>query len=263
MSYEFIKVEKKERVTIITINRPEVMNAIHPPASQEMDAAFNEFADDPESWIAILTAAGEKAFSAGNDLKWQAQHGGKAVQEGMKGLRGGFGGITHRFDLFKPIIAAVNGLALGGGFECVMACDIIVAAENAFFGLPEPTVGLMAGGGGVHRLPRAVPYHVAMGMMFTAQRLTTQEALKMGLINEVVPLDKLMSAVDGWVERIMACSPISIRATKEASVKGFDMGLEQALTVNFPIQVAMKDTEDFVEGPKAFAEKRKPQWKGR
>ena len=154
MPYEFIKLEKKEHLTILTINRPEVMNALHPPACKEMDDVFNEFCDDPDAWVAIVTGAGDRAFSAGNDLKWQAQQGGDAVRKGLDSLRGGFGGNTKRFDCFKPVIAAVNGLALGGGFEVVLACDIIVASENASFGLPEPTVGLMAGAGGVHRLPR-------------------------------------------------------------------------------------------------------------
>ncbi len=263
MGYEFIKVEKKEHVTIITINRPEVMNALHPPASKEMDDAFNEFADDPNAWIAILTGAGDKAFSAGNDLKWQALHGGEALREGMKNLKGGLGGITLRFDLFKPLIAAVNGLALGGGFECALACDIIIASDKASFGLPEPTVGMIAGAGGVHYLPRAIPYHLALGMMLTARRISAQEALQMGLINQVVPHDQLMSAVDEWVAKILACSPLAIRASKQAALQGLAMPLEQAARTVFPAQVTLYQSQDFVEGPKAFAEKRKPQWLGR
>jgi enoyl-CoA hydratase/carnithine racemase len=263
MSYQFIKVEKKEHVTTITINRPEVMNAMHPPASKEMDEAFNDFAADPEAWVAILTGAGDRAFSAGNDLKWQAQHGGEALRKEMQGLKGGLGGITLRFDLFKPIIAAVNGLALGGGFECVLACDVVLAAEHASFGLPEPTVGMVAAMGGVHRLPRAVPYHLAMGMMLTAGRISAQEALQMGLVNQVVPREQLMATAENWAEKILACSPMAIRASKEATRKGLGMPLEEAARTVFPGQHALYQSEDFSEGPKAFAEKRKPQWKGR
>ncbi len=263
MAFEFITVEKKEHLTIITINRPEVMNALHPPASREMDNVFNEFAGDPDAWVAILTGAGDRAFSAGNDLKWQAQHGGAALREGMQNLKGGLGGIAFRFDLFKPLIAAVNGVALGGGFECALACDIIIAAENASFGLPEPTVGMIAGAGGVHYLPRAIPFHQAMGMMLTARRISAQEALQIGLVNQVVPLEQLMPTALTWAEKILACSPLAIRATKEAAFKGMSMPLEQAARTRFPGQVALYQSEDFVEGPKAFAEKRKPQWKGR
>lgn len=263
MDYQFIKVEKKGHVTVVTINRPDVMNAVHPPASKEMDDAFNRFAADPDAWIAILTGAGDKAFCAGNDLKWQAQHGGTALRDAMKEVKGGLGGITFRFDLTKPLIAAVNGLALGGGFECALACDIIVAAENASFGLPEPTVGMIAGAGGVHYLPRAIPYHQAMGMMLTARRISAQEALELGLVNQVVPLDRLMPTADAWAERILACSPLAIRATKEAAIKGLSMPLEQAARTIFPGQVTLYQSDDFSEGPKAFAEKRKPQWTGR
>ncbi|MBU2551129.1 MAG: enoyl-CoA hydratase/isomerase family protein [Proteobacteria bacterium] len=263
MSYEFIKVEKQDHITIITINRPEVMNSLHPYTSIEMDKAFNDFADDPDQWIGILTGAGDKAFSAGNDLKFQAQHGGEKIRELTQGLRGGFGGITYRFDLFKPLIAAVNGLALGGGFECALACDIIIASEKASFGLPEPTVGLMAGAGGVHRLPRAIPHYLAMSMMLTAKRIYAQEARELGLVAEIVPPDKLMEAALDWAKRIMACSPLAIRASKEATLKGLGMSLEEACKTTFPGQVTMHKSEDFIEGPKAFAEKRKPQWKGR
>jgi crotonobetainyl-CoA hydratase len=263
MGYEFIKVEREGHITIVTINRPEVLNAIHPPCSKEMDQAFNEFAEDPDQWVAIVTGAGDRAFSAGNDLKWQAQHGSEALREAMKDVKGGFGGITYRFDCFKPLIAAVNGFALGGGFEIALACDIILAAENASFGLPEPTVGLMAGAGGVHRLPRSIPYHLAMGMILTGRRVSAQEAYRMGIVNEVVPFNDLMPAAMRWAQQILECAPLSVRASKEAAVVGLSLPLQDAMTRTYSGVKAMYESEDFKEGPRAFAEKRKPQWKGR
>jgi enoyl-CoA hydratase/carnithine racemase len=250
-------------LTIVTINRPEVLNALHPPANGELDRAFNDFSEDPDTWVAIITGAGDRAFSAGNDLKWQAEHGGDAVRRGLDSLRGGFGGITRRFDCFKPMIAAVNGFALGGGFEIVLACDMVVAAEHAAFGLPEPRVGLMAGAGGVHRLPRQIPYHLAMGMMLTGRRISAQEAQEMGLVNEVVPLEALMSAAERWAAEVLECAPLSVRASKEAALKGLELPLEAALRNVYPGMYTMTYSADYVEGPRAFAEKRKPQWKGR
>lgn len=262
MAYEFVEVEKKDHVTIVTINRPEVMNALHPMAQREMNDVFDEFAADPEAWVAIITGAGKKAFSAGNDLKYQAEHGAAAVRQGRQGSKGGFGGLHRRVDCFKPIIAAVNGFALGGGFEIALACDIIIASENATFGLPEPRVGLMAGAGGVHRLPRQIPYHMAMGVILAGRRLTAQEAHGLGLVNEVVAQDKLMETAEHWASEILQGAPLSVQASKEAAMQGLALPLERALDASFPITIAMHQSEDFVEGPRAFAEKRKPNWKG-
>lgn len=263
MSYEHIIVERKEHLTIITLNRPERMNALHPPSHQELHKVLNEYSSDPEQWVCIITGAGEKSFSAGNDLRWQAEHGRDAITEGMKGVDSGFAGLVKRHDCYKPIIAAVNGFALGGGFEIALACDIIIASENASFGLPEPRVGLMAAAGGVHRLPRQVPYHIAMGMMLAGKRLNAAEAFQRGLVNEVVAQDQLLATAEAWAKEIMLGAPLSLQATKEAATKGLGISLEEAIDTTYPATAAMYQSEDLVEGPKAFAEKRPPVWKGR
>jgi enoyl-CoA hydratase/carnithine racemase len=197
MEYEYARYEKRDRVAVITINRPEVLNALHPPASAELSAIWDDFAADPDLWVAILTGAGDRAFSAGNDLKYTAAHAGRTAAQGAP-VKGGFGGITARFDLVKPTIAAVNGWAMGGGCEMALACDLIIAAEHARFGLPEPRVGLFAGAGGVHRLPRQLPLKIAMGMILTGKAIDAQEAARWGLANEVVPAAELMGAAERW-----------------------------------------------------------------
>jgi enoyl-CoA hydratase/carnithine racemase len=255
MQLEFVRYEKRARIAYVTIDRPEVMNALHPPANEELSRVWDDVAADPEVWVAILTGAGDRAFSAGNDLKWTAAHGVPRMP------KGGFGGIAARDDLWKPLIAAVNGVALGGGLEIALACDVIVASENARLGLPEPRVGLMAAAGGVHRLPRHVPLKIAMGMMLTGKHITAQEAHALGIVNEVVALKDLMPTVERWAAEIMECSPIAVQATKESALKGLEMPLERAVSEKFPGLYKLLHSRDVVEGPRAFAQKRKPVWR--
>src|ERR1700756_2235474 len=209
MAYEFVEVQREGPVTMVTLNRPEVMNALHSPAHFELAEVFDAFAADPEQWVAIVTGAGERAFSAGNDLKHQAS-GGK-----MGSPPSGFAGLTTRFDLTKPLIAAVNGVAMGGGFEIALACDLIVASENALFALPEVRVGLAALAGGLHRLPRQIGLKRAMGMILTARRVSAQEGLEFGFVNEVVAPGELMAAAKRWAGLIGEGSPMSVGASQE------------------------------------------------
>ena len=259
MAYEFAKVERKGPVTIVTLNRPEVMNALHSPAHFELHQVFDEFAADPAQWIAIVTGAGDRAFSAGNDLKWQAAGGKRGFDTS------GFAGLTSRFDCDKPIIAAVNGVAMGGGFEIALACDLIIASENATFALPEPRVGLAALAGGLHRLPRQIGMKRAMGMILTGRHVAAREGFELGFVNEVVPKGEALAAAERWAAMILQNSPMSIRASKQTINRGMATTLEQAIAEqrDYPAVRALAVSEDYIEGPKAFSEKRPPQWKGR
>ena len=259
MAYEYASYAKKGHIATITINRPQVLNAVHPPATVELSAIWDDAIADDNVWVVILTGAGDKAFSAGNDLKYTAE---KGMPSGPR-PKGGFGGITDRTDVWKPLIAAVNGFALGGGFEMALACDIIIAAEHARFGLPEPRVGLAAAAGGVHRLPRQIPFKIAMGYILTGKHMTAQEALRYGIVNEVVPLKDLMPTADRWANDILECAPLSVRASKQCAMMGLGLPLDLALSRSYPALQQMMYSEDVKEGPKAFAEKRKPNWKGK
>lgn len=257
-AHHFCTVADEGRLRIVTLNRPEVMNALHSDAHAELAQVWDEFAARDDLWVGIVTGAGDRAFSAGNDLKVQAA--------GKRGATppSGFAGLTTRFDLDKPLIAAVNGIAMGGGFEIALACDLIVAAENAVFALPEPRVGLVAGAGGVHRLPRMIGQKQALGMILTGRRVPAAEGKALGFVNEVVPAGEALAAAKRWAALILECSPLAVRASKQCVYDGMNAPtLREAITTMYPSQQRNRDSEDYVEGPRAFAEKRKPDWKNR
>lgn len=261
MSYQYCQVEREGHVTVVTLNRPESMNALHADAHLELEKVFDAFEADPDQWVAIITGAGDRAFCAGNDLKVTAASGGLKTEDGAKS---GFAGLTSRMTLTKPVIAAVNGVAMGGGFEIALACDLIIAAENAIFALPEPRVGLVALAGGVLRLPRQIGEKRAMGMILTSRRVSAEEGKELGFVNEVVPKGEAVAAAKRWAAQIAEASPMSIRASKEAVRVGLEMPLEEGLKeqFRFPAMKALFASDDLKEGPRAFAEKRPPNWKG-
>src|ERR1700726_1308177 len=237
MDLKFSKVTRKGPITIITLSRPEVYNALHIDAHFELN----------------------KVFDAGNDLKGRAAGGKRGTD------KGGFAGLTSRFDCDKPIIAAVNGVAMGGGFEIALACDLIIASENATFALPEPRVGLAALAGGLHRLTRQIGQKRAMGMILTARHVTAREGHELGFVNEVVPQGEALAAAERWAETICKNSPMSIRASKQTIQKGLAVSLEQAIAEQreYPAVKAMVASQDYIEGPKAFSKKRPPKWVGK
>lgn len=254
---EFCLVEKNDHIMTVRINRPDRLNALHPPGNAELGEVFDDFDADDDMWVAIITGEG-RGFSAGNDLRYQAE-GGKRVPTPR-----GFGGLTSRFDMTKPVIAAVNGVAMGGGFEIALACDIIIASDKAMFALPEPKVGLAALAGGLNRLPRQIGSKRALGMILTGRHVPAEEGERLGFVNAVVPHDELMNAALDWANQIKACSPLSIRASKDVVYKSLDMAsLEESMTAKYDSVDAMVKSEDFVEGPLAFSEKRAPNWKGK
>ncbi|EQB16831.1 enoyl-CoA hydratase-related protein [Novosphingobium lindaniclasticum] len=256
--YHYVDVVREGPLTIVTINRPEVYNALSSAAHDELAEIFDAFAADDEQWVAIITGAGEKAFCAGHDLKQQAAGGGLTTP------LSGFAGLTARFDLNKPVIAAVNGVAMGGGFEIALACDIVIASRSASFALPEVKVGIAALAGGLQRLPREIGLKRAMGMLLTGRRVSASEGLDLGFVNEVVDSD-VLGAARRWANEILTCSPMSVRATKQAVSRGLSIPVEQAVTEQWEY-LALKEmlaSEDYVEGPLAFTEKRSPRWTGR
>ncbi|MHA2007605.1 MAG: enoyl-CoA hydratase-related protein [Promethearchaeota archaeon] len=264
MDYKYIIVEKKEHITIVRLNRPEVRNAINPHVSIELEDIFNEFENDSNAWVAIVTGVGDKAFSAGFDLKWGATASPEEQREAFSKLKFKYitGSITANYKITKPLIAAVNGFAFGGGFELALGCDLIIAAEHATFSLPEPLVGRCPTDGGVHRLVRQIPYHLAMEILLTYKRITAQEGVEYGFVNKVVPFDQLMPEAEKIANKIMEGSPLAIRAVKQMANDGLEIQFRDANATVFPLYRQFTQSQDFIEGPRAFSEKRRPNWKG-
>ncbi len=256
----FINYEKKGRIGYFTLNRPEALNAFNPEMFEELSDALIDFKEDDDLWVGILTGTGEKAFSAGADVRtmlpvlcgeWQAN---PSLMPPT---------IVRGLELYKPMIAAVNGAALGGGMEFALACDIRIAAEKAIFGQPEVKLGMIPGWGGTCRLPRIIPGAKAAEMLFTGDSITAPEAYRIGLVNEVVPVSELMPAAERWAERLMRNGPLAVRAAKEAMVRTMSLSLDESLKLEWERFGRLYRTEDAAEGLKAFSERRKPEFKGK
>jgi len=260
MINEPLKIIRNKQILEVILDRPKA-NAIDNTTSRAMGKLFSEFRDDPELRVAILTGAGDRFFSAGWDLNAAAEG---AALEGEYGV-GGFGGLTELHDLNKPVIAAVNGMAVGGGFELALSCDLIVAADHAQFLLPEIFVGLIADSATL-RLPKRLPYHVAQELLLTGRRMDAEEAHRWGLVNAVVPHNQLMDKAREFAELILKAAPLSIAAVKEVSRVTSSLSLaesyERLRSGKIKIYTKMLHSEDAQEGPRAFAEKREPKWRG-
>lgn len=261
MDYQRILVSSAHHILRVTLNRPEVMNAIDQRMHDELQHVFDRFAADPDLYLCVIKGAGERAFSAGSDLKAIARAGRPNVYPAS-----GYAGLIERFDLDKPLIAAVDGVAVGGGFEVALACDLLIATTRSRFGLPEPLVGAVALGGGMHRLARQVGLKQAMGLILTGEIIGAEAAHRMGFVTDLVEPAELDATVDRWCEKILRCAPLATRASKQTVMRGLDEpSLELAMTrqAAYPAFDAWVQSADRMEGASAFAEKRAPRWQGR
>ena len=249
-----IDYKKEGRIAIFTINRPEVLNALNKQVERELNEAVLDFRDDPEVWVGIITGAGERAFSSGHDINEERE----AYPMAAEGCL-----VPAEHQVWKPFIAAICGYCLGGGLEIALSCDIRIAAENSVFGLPEINIGGLALGGGTQRLPRMIPWCKAAEILLMGQHIDAQEAYRIGLVNKVVPIEQLMPVAKQWAEILCQAAPLSVRATKEAMIRGYSMSLNGGLQLARELASSLTNTEDSKEGVTAFKEKRKPRWKGK
>jgi enoyl-CoA hydratase len=250
--------ERRGNVEILTINRPEARNAINGAVSRAMSSIMDELARDADCWVVVITGSGEKAFSAGMDLKaFSSGEGGDII-----GASGGFAGVTQR-EFPKPIIAAVNGSALAGGFEIMLSCDLVVAADHATFGIPEAKRGLIAGAGGLIRMPKRLPMAIALEMAMTGDPIDAPRAYALGLVNKVVPSADLMNETIALAERIAANAPLAVRHSKKVMKHAAEVAEEEGWKINAEAVGVVFSSADAMEGPVAFAEKRPPKWQGK
>jgi len=250
----------EQHVAKVTLARPEALNAVDLETESELQRVWNELEHNRDIRVVVLTGEGDRAFCVGADLKNPSMSG---LEYWAAPRPGGFGGIALRETLNVPVIARVNGYALGGGFEMVLGCDLVVACEEASFGLPEALVGRMPLDGGMTLLQRQIPYRQAMAMLLTGRRVSAREALDMGLVNEVVPRVELDAAVERWVEALLACAPLSLQAIKQVVRRTSTLSAAEAQALRLPALVSALQSEDAHEGVRAFQEKRKPRWSGR
>ncbi|MFH0825568.1 MAG: enoyl-CoA hydratase-related protein [Pseudomonadota bacterium] len=260
-----VKFETTERVAILTINRPLAMNALDNETLASLNKAWIDFRDNPELRVAIITGAGGKSFSAGADIRSLAKYYAATTSEERKAkadTEPGLGGITRNLEIWKPVIAAINGYCLAGGLELALACDIRIASETAVFGFPEATRGIIPVAGGTQRLARLVPLGKGLEMLFTGDSIDAQEAYRIGLVNKVVPPDQLLPEAVKMAERICRNAPLALQAAKEAVYRGIDLPLSEGLRLEQFLADPVFLSEDAKEGPKAFFEKRTPGFKG-
>jgi enoyl-CoA hydratase/carnithine racemase len=256
-------IEKRDRNAIVTLNRPESFNAMNYQAWKEITEAWIDLKNNPGVWTIILTATGDKAFCAGQDLKEMARLKAEAEKEGRPFVSAlPEATPTKYLEMPKPVIAAINGFAIGAGLELALACDIRIAAEHARLGLREVTQAIIPGAGGTQRLPRFIPFGLALEILMTGDLISAQEAFRIGLVNRVVPFSELIPTALSLANRINENGPLAVRAAKEAAYKGIEMHLNEGLRFETLLLNKVRESEDAWEGPRAFAEKRKPNYKG-